>query len=112
MKKSVLLLLLGLSLFSCYVSASDNKYSICSVAGYYDGNGDRFLHELAVRVVDKNGLSADSVCVSATKAGKEVAIKFATPGKVKGESDAAVIGHAEHFRNLIYDAILSRIKFD
>jgi hypothetical protein len=112
MKKFVLPFLLVAFAFSNQVSAANTPYSICSVAGYFDGNGDQFLHELALRVVEKNGFANDSVCSSEIKFGREVAVKLHTPGKVKTAAEATVIGHADHFRNLIYDAILSRVKFD
>jgi hypothetical protein len=112
MKNFFLPLIFSLLAFPCYVSASDKPYSMCSVAGYYEGNDDRFMQELAMRVVEKNRLTSDTECTAAYKTGKEVAIKFSKPGRVKNQEDAAVIDQAEHFSNLIYDAILSRVKFD
>lgn len=112
MKKLVLHVIFALSVFPCHLPAEDKPYSMCSVTGYFEGNDNRFMQEIAMRVVEKNRLNADTECTAAIKAGKEVAIKFAKPGRVKSEEDAAVINHAEHFSNLIYDAILSRVKFD
>ena len=112
MKKMLLPLLLALSAFPCCISASDKPYTMCSVAGYYEGNDNRFMHELAMRVIVKNQLNTNSECISAMKTGKEVAIKTAKPGRLKNEEDAEVIFHVEHFSNLIYDSILSRVKFD
>lgn len=96
------------------IGNADNgkDYSICRIAGYYDGDGNRFLNELALRVVDKNRLSTDSDCTLAMKTGKDVAIKFAKPGRSKTEEDSRILDEAAHFANIIYDAILFRVKFD
>lgn len=112
MKKLVLFLLLAMLAFPCYISASDKPYLMCGVAGYNEGSDNRFMRDIAMRVVEKNRLTEDPECTSAFRAGKEVAIKFSKPGRVKSEEDIAVINHAEHFSNLIYDALLSRVKFD
>lgn len=85
---------------------------MCSVAGYFEGNGNRFLYELAARALENNRFSADAECVSALKFGKEVGFKFAKPGRVKTDAEADVINHAEHFSNLVYDAILSKVRLD
>ena len=92
--------------------ASEQNYSICRVTGYYEGKSDQFLYELASRVLAKNRLNIDPVCSDNIKLGREIGIKFSKPGKVKSEQDAEVMEEAAHFSNLIYDAILSKVKFD
>ena len=112
MKKLLLPLLLIVSFWSFPVAAEDKELSMCSVTGYFEGNGDRFLYGLAARALEKNRFNADQECTSALKFGKEVGIKFSKPGRVKTDEEAVVISHAEHFRNLVYDAILSKVRFD
>ena len=103
--------LLILSFYSYTSTATDKDYSICAVAGFYEGNNNRFLTDLAERVAAKNNLFGDEQCTIALKAGKEVGARFLKPGVVRTETDNTIIRHATHFSNLIYDSILSRIKF-
>lgn len=112
MKKLFLPLLLIALSWSLPVAAEDIEHSMCSVTGYYEGNGNRFLYELAAHALEKNRFNADPECFSALKFGKEVGVKFSKPGRVKTNEEAVVINHAEHFSNLIYDAILSKVRFD
>jgi hypothetical protein len=112
MKKLFLPILLMVLSWSLPVAAEDIEHSMCSVTGYYEGNGNRFLYELAARALEKNRFNADSECSSTLKFAKEVGVKFSKPGRVKIEEEAVVISHAEHFSNLVYDAILSKIRFD
>jgi hypothetical protein len=112
MKKLFLPILLMVLSWSLPVAAEDIEHSMCSVTGYYEGNGNRFLYEIAARALEKNRLNADSECSSALKFAKEVGVKFSKPGRVKNEEEAVVISHAEHFSNLVYDAILSKVRFD
>lgn len=92
--------------------ASDHTYSICRVTGYYESNGDRFLYELASRILAKNRLTIDDHCHDNIRLGREIGIKFSKAGKVKNQQDTAVMEEAAHFSNQIYDAILSKVKFD
>lgn len=94
------------------ITLANEEYEVCRVAGYYEATGDRMLHELAARIIAKNRLSVDANCSAAIKIGHEVGAKFAKPGKVKNEQDSKVLDEARSFSNLIYDAILSRVKFD
>ncbi len=111
--KKLLFVLLLLAVTSAHAAESgDKRYSMCSVAGYYDGGNNRFMSDIAMRVVEKNHLSSDSECTLAFKTGKELGIKFSKPGRIKNEEETEVINDATHFGNLIYDAILSRVKFD
>lgn len=112
MKNSIIALLLIVSLTPGIGGADDKDYSICEIAGFYEGDGNRFLYELALRIVDKNRLGSESECSVAMKNGKDVAIKFLKPGKSKTEEDSRILGEAAHFSNVVYDAILSRVKFD
>jgi hypothetical protein len=112
MKKLFLPVLLMVLSWSLQVAAEDIEHSMCSVTGYYEGNGNRFLYELASRALEKNRFNADSECSSALKFAKEVGVKFSKPGRVKTEEEAVVISHAEHFSNIVYDAILSKVRFD
>ena len=94
------------------VAAENKELAMCSVTGYFEGNGNRFLYELAARALEKNRFNADAECASALKFGKEVGFKFVKPGRVKTDEEAVVINHAEHFSNLVYDAILSKVRLD
>ncbi|MGZ5001363.1 MAG: hypothetical protein ACXV7F_13815, partial [Methylomonas sp.] len=76
MKKLTFALLLLVSFVPCLAGAERKDYSICEIAGFYEGDGNRFLYELASRVIDKNRLSGESECSAAIKNGKNVAIKF------------------------------------
>ncbi len=100
-----------LMIVSCSGYASDKDYTICAVAGFYEGNNNRFLTELAERIAAKNNLFGDEKCTIALKTGKEVGERFTKPGVVRTETDHNVIRQATHFSNLIYDSILSRVKF-
>ena len=100
-----------LMLVSFHVQAVDKDYSICAIAGFHEGNNNRFLTDLAERVAAKNNLFGDEKCTLALKMGKEVGERFTKPGVVRTETDYSVIRQATHFSNLIYDSILSRVKF-
>lgn len=112
MKKSPFVLLLLVVSAAHATETGDKRYSMCSVAGYYDGSNNRFMSDIAMRVVEKNHLNSDSECTSAFKTGKDLGIKFSKPGRVKNEEESEIINDATHFGNMIYDAILSRVKFD
>ena len=101
----------ALILISFVSEADDKKYSICSVAGFFEGNSNRFLSDLAVRTAVKNNLMTDEGCKLAIKDGKEIGERYSKPGRVKKPSDQDVIFHATHFSNLIYDSILSKVSF-
>lgn len=91
--------------------AADRDYSICAVTGFYEAGNNRFLTDLAERVAAKNNLFGDELCTTAIKAGKEVGLRYSKPGVVRTEADNVIIRDATHFSNLIYDSILSRVKF-
>lgn len=112
MKISLFVLLLLTVSWSHAAETGDKRYSMCGVAGYYDGGNNRFLSDIAMRVVEKNHLNSDSECAQAFKAGKDLGVKFSKPGRIKNEDESEIINDATHFGNLIYDAILSRVKFD
>lgn len=112
MKTRILLMALAAWAGCLPVHAADHDYFICRVAGYYEGNHDQFLYQAASRVLAKNRLSTDEACNENIKLGREVGIKFSKAGKAKNEQEAAVLDEAAHFSNLIYDAILSKVKFD
>jgi hypothetical protein len=104
--------LLMVFIFSvCSARANDKDYSICAVAGFHEGNNNRFLTDLAERVAAKNNLFGDEQCKTALKAGKEVGMKFFKPGMERTDADYVIIRQATHFSNMIYDSILSRVKF-
>jgi hypothetical protein len=97
--------------YSCLGGANDKDYSICAVAGFHEGNNNRFLTDLAERVAAKNNLFGEERCAAALKAGREVGAKFSKPGVVRTEPDYIIIRQATQFSNQIYDSILSRVKF-
>jgi hypothetical protein len=92
-------------------AAEDKDYTICSVAGFYEGNNNRFLMELAERIAAKNNLFGDEHCTAALKEGRAVGERFNKPGVERRAMDYEIIRNATHFSNLIYDSILSRVKF-
>lgn len=94
------------------VHAYDMDNHICTAAGYYEAEGNQFMYEIAQRVIVKNRLDAGGHCSEASKKGFDVARKYKTPGKVVSAEDQHTIDAATHFGNSVYDAILSRIKFD
>lgn len=91
--------------------AVDKDYSICSVAGFYEGNNNRFLTDLAERIAAKNNLFGDEKCTRALREGKAVGERAAKPGAERRVTDYEVIRSATRFSDLIYDSILSRVKF-
>lgn len=94
------------------VRAIDMDNHICIAAGYYEGEGNQFMLEIAQRVIAKNHLDSGGRCSEASKRGYDVARKHNAPGRVVSAEDQHVIDAATHFGNSVYDAILSRIKFD
>jgi len=96
---------------ACLSHAVDKDYSICAVAGFYEGDKNRFLTDLAERVAAKNNLFGDEGCTQALKEGKAVGERFSKPGAERRVTDYDIIRQATHFSNLIYDSILSRVKF-
>jgi len=100
-----------LMLISYQGHTSDKDYTICSVAGFYEGNNNRFLTDLAERVAAKNNLFGDEKCTIALREGKAAGERFTKPGAERRVTDYEVIRNATHFSNLIYDSILSRVKF-
>lgn len=100
-----------LMLVSCAAVAADKDYTICAVAGFYEGDNNRFLTDLAERVAAKNNLFGDEKCTLALKEGKAVGQRFSKPGEERRVTDYEIIRSSTHFSNLIYDSILSRVKF-
>jgi hypothetical protein len=92
--------------------AAEKDYSICAVAGFYEGNNNRFLTDLAERVAAKNNLFGEHQCTQALKEGKVVGERFAKAGEERRASDYEIIRSATHFSNLIYDSILSKVKLN
>ena len=107
--KYFLLIVLMFPVYSA--CANDKDYSICAVAGFHEGNNNRFLTDLAERVAAKNNLFGDEQCKTALKAGKDAGAKFFRPGVERTEADYTIIRQATNFSNMIYDSILSRVKF-
>jgi hypothetical protein len=103
--------LIAFMLVSCAVNANDKDYTICAVAGFYAGDNNRFLTDLAERVAAKNNLFGDERCSQALKEGKAAGERFSKPGVERRVTDNEIIRSATHFSNLIYDSILSRVKF-
>lgn len=93
------------------VHAMDMGSHICIAAGYYEAEGNQFMYEIAQRVIDKNHLSSGTACGEARKRGYD-ARRHQGAGKVVSAEDQHFIDAATHFGNSVYDAILSRIKFD
>ncbi len=112
MKKLKLLSLLAIFFISCPSGAKEKDFMMCKIAGFYEGNNNRFLEDLAVRVSAKNNLLADKECTVAMKDGKEIGQNFSKPGRLKSHEDSEVIDEATRFSNLIYDSILSRVKIN
>jgi hypothetical protein len=90
--------------------AAEKDYSICAVAGFHEGNQNRFLTDLAERVAAKNNLFGDEKCTAALKEGKAAGERFSNPSVERRASDYEVIRSATLFSNMIYDSILSRVK--
>ena len=111
MKKLLIYLLLIASISPAISSASKHEY-ICKIAGYYDGTGDHFLHEMALRVIEKNRMTDETSCKTEIKFGNNVAHKYSRLGKVESDEEKQVQMHAKHFADLVYDAILSKIRLD
>ena len=107
--KSVCFLFLMLS--SPVGMTVEKDFSICAVAGFYEADNNRFLTDLAERVAAKNNLFGDANCTQALKAGRETGARFSKPGAQRNETDALIIRQATHFSDMIYDSILSRVKF-
>jgi len=91
--------------------SAEKDYTICSVAGFYESNNNRFLTDLAERIAAKNNLFGDENCSIALKEGKAAGARFSKPGAERRTTDYDIIRSAQHFSNLIYDSILSRVKF-
>ncbi|MCK9605919.1 MAG: hypothetical protein M0R33_05650 [Methylomonas sp.] len=111
MKKLFFYLLLTVAIFPSTSSATRHEY-ICKIAGYYEGIEDRFLHALALRVIEKNRMTDEVSCQSEIKFGNNVAHKYSRLGKVESDEELQLQMHAKHFSALVYDAILSKIKLD
>lgn len=109
MKKLFIVLLL--SVFPVISFAGKHEY-ICKIAGYYDVVGDRFLHQMALRVIEKNHMTDEVSCQTEIKYGNNVAHKYSRLGKVESDEEMQVQMHAKHFADLVYDAILSKIRLD
>lgn len=91
--------------------AADKDYTICSVAGFHEGNHNRFLTDLAERVAAKNNLFGDEKCTIALREGKAAGERYANPSVERRATDYEIIRSANSFSNTIYDSILSRVKF-
>ena len=111
MKKLFLYLVLAVAIFPTTSSAIKHDY-ICKIAGYYDGMNDHFLHAMALRVIEKNQMLDEISCQTEIKFGNNVAHKYSRLGKVETDDEMQVQMHAKHFGDLVYDAILSKIKLD
>ena len=100
-------------LFSIPVAANcaERDYTICAVAGFHEGSHNRFLTDLAERVAAKNNLFGDEKCTLALREGKAVGERFSNPSTERRASDYEIIRSATLFSNMIYDSILSRVKF-
>jgi hypothetical protein len=104
--------LVFLLVFASSVSlAAEKDYSICAVAGFHEGNQNRFLTDLAERIAAKNNLFGDDKCTAALKEGKAAGERFSNPNLERRSSDYDIIRSATLFSNMIYDSILSRVKF-
>jgi hypothetical protein len=96
---------------SASAQALEKDYTLCAIAGFHEGNNNRFLTDLAERVAAKNNLFGDEQCTLSLREGKAVGERFAKPGVERRASDYEIIRAATHFSNLIYDSILSRVKY-
>ena len=104
--------LVFLLVFASSVSlAAEKDYSICAVAGFHEGNQNRFLTDLAERIAAKNNLFGDDKCTAALTEGKAAGERFSNPNLERRSSDYDIIRSATLFSNMIYDSILSRVKF-
>ena len=111
MKKLFIYLVLIMSTFPAIGLAGTHDY-ICKIAGYYEGTSDGFLHQMTLRVIEKNHMMDEISCKTDIKFGNNVAHKFFRLGKVESDEEAKVQMHAKHFGDLVYDAILSKIRLD
>ncbi|QWF70062.1 hypothetical protein KEF85_11955 [Methylomonas paludis] len=109
--RTMLICIIFLMVVSRVGRAADNDFSICAVAGFYAANHNQFLTDLAERIAAKNNLFGDERCTLALKAGKDTGGRFSKPNEQRTDSDNLIIRQATHFSNLIYDSILSRVKF-
>ncbi len=100
-----------LMLISYQGQTAEKDYTICSVAGFYEGTNNRFLTDLAERVVAKNNLFGDEQCTLALKEGKFAGERFSKPGADRRVTDYEIIRTAHNFSTLIYNAILSKVKY-
>jgi hypothetical protein len=91
--------------------AADKDYSICTVAGFYEGDNNRFLTDLAETIAAKNNLFGDEKCSLALKEGKAAGERYSKQVSDRRATDAEIIRKAHNFSTLIYDSILSRVKF-
>ena len=103
---------LGLMLVSGISHAAAEKdYSLCSVAGFYEGSNNRFLTDLAERVATKNNLFGVESCNVAFKEGKAVGERSIKPNAERRVTDIEIIRNAQSFSNSIYNSLLSRVQF-
>jgi hypothetical protein len=109
MKKLFFYLLPVMFMFPVDSMAAKHEY-ICKIAGYYEEVGDHFLHQLALRVIEKNRMTDDMSCKTEIKLGNNIAHKYSRLGTVETDDEREVLMHAKHFSDLVYDAILSKIK--
>ena len=111
MKKLLIYLVMIMSTFPTISLAGKHEY-ICKIAGYYEGVGDHLLHELTLRVIEKNQMMEEISCKTDIKFGNNVAHKYSRLGKVESDDEMQVQMHAKHFGDLVYDAILSKIRLN
>ena len=108
--KSVSAIVIILIMFSSHVSAAENNYKYCSIAGFFYGKNDDFMGGLASFIVNKKKLLGDSVCSAAWQSAFKVGKYFSKNGQYKNENDKLLGLQAGYFSDEVYESIIKNMK--
>ncbi len=86
-------------------AAAEPDRAYCELAGYFSGQGDKFLSSVALQGVFNQGLFEDSQCRLISQRAEEIG-KLVAAGHQALASDANTIRKAESFRSKVLNFIL------
>ena len=110
--KKIIFSFLFLAVFSSSSIAAEKDYKICSIAGFFWGTQQKFLHGVAFRILGKQQISiGDPICDAAWKKGIEIAEHFSKSSQARNVLDKVILDQAVGFQTQVYDAVISNMNY-
>ncbi len=108
MKPMKFIMVICLLLLPLGVQAEDDRYRYCEIAGIASGVEDVFIRDLASRILEKQGLRFDNICMRITKESARFGRQYASGNKSEMTEHLRWMRY-QNLRDKVMDAMIDLI---